>query len=386
MNKRMVLACSLAFLFVCGIAVMAQQADQTVKKTDALKTKLKKEIDANPVASAEMKAFAKNHLVELCFNPVFVREVKAQNAKGTSLDDIKKVDEQWTGAEDELPIHKEKMTNTCAKEVKNIVQTWPLITEAFVMDNQGANVGQNALTSDYWQGDEPKWQNSYKDGAGGVDISKESLDKSTNLVDQKVSLPVVDEKGEVVGAVCFGLNKTYAELVGKLGNDIDANPNASEKLKAYAKAQLVPLCMNQVFAKEVDAQNTKGASLDDIKKIDEQWVNAEDELPIHKEKLSNPCAREIEKIVKVVKIVGETFVMDNKGANVGQNALTSDYWQGDEPKWQNSFKDGKGGVDVSEEKLDKSTNAVDQKVSLPIINKKGVVIGAVCFGVNTVKL
>ena len=122
--------------------------------------------------------------------------------------------------------------------------------------------------------------------------------------------------------------------------------------------------------------------MDEIKKIDEAWIKAEEELPIQKEKMTNVCAKEITRLAKEQKGIGETFVMDNQGANVGQNALTSDYWQGDEEKWTNSFKGGKGGVDIADPKLDKSANVVEQKISLPIIDSTGNVIGAVCWGIR----
>jgi hypothetical protein len=86
-------------------------------------------------------------------------------------------------------------------------------------------------------------------------------------------------------------------------------------------------------------------------------------------------------MVSGLKAVTEVFVMDNKGGNVGQNNMTSDYWQGDEPKWKNSFNGGKGGIDVGDEKFDKSASAAIQQVSLPIISKDDKVIGAVCFGI-----
>ena len=35
---------------------------------------------------------------------------------------------------------------------------------------------------------------------------------------------------------------------------------------------------------------------------------------------------------------------DNKGLNVGQSDVTSDYWQGDEAKWKKSYKMGAGAV------------------------------------------
>lgn len=158
------------------------------------------------------------------------------------------------------------------------------------------------------------------------------------------------------------------------------------KLKAFIKAELIPLCTNKVFVEEVTAQNAKKVTLEEIQKIDKEWSKAEEELPIQKEKMNNACAREIRNVCQRLKALGETFVMDNQGANVGQNALTSDYWQGDEAKWKNSYKDGKGGVDLGPRQLDKSTNIVDQKVSLPIVNDEGEVIGAVCYGVKVEEL
>jgi hypothetical protein len=82
----------------------------------------------------------------------------------------------------------------------------------------------------------------------------------------------------------------------------------------------------------------------------------------------------------------EAFVMDDQGGVVGENNLTSDYWQGDEEKWTGSFNKGKGGVDAGKEKFDKSANATIQQVSLPIIDKGGKVIGAVTWGVAVSKL
>ena len=189
----------------------------------------------------------------------------------------------------------------------------------------------------------------------------------------------------VVAGICQA-DGPNAELIGKLEAAIDAAPDANDAVKAFAKTTLLPHCSNTVFVTAVKEHNAKKMSLDDIKKTDQQWVDAEEELPIHKELMENACAKEIHKIAGSHSAIGEVFVMDNQGANVGQNALTSDYWQGDEPKWQNSFNGGKGGVDISKETLDKSTNVVDQKVSLPIIDADGKVIGAVCWGVKVSSL
>ncbi len=191
-----------AALLVLGLAACALAEDG---KVTSLRERLVKEIDAAPNATDKVKAFAKEKLIPLCTNEIFVREVKAQNAKNVTLAQIQALDQQWTKAEDELPLQKEKLTNDCAKEGKRVAEDLKVATELFVMDNQGANVGQNELTSDYWQGDEPKWAKSYNAGKGGIDISDRKFDKSANAEDQKISLPIIDANGDVVGSICVGL-------------------------------------------------------------------------------------------------------------------------------------------------------------------------------------
>lgn len=170
-------------------------------------------------------------------------------------------------------------------------------------------------------------------------------------------------------------------LKGALAAAIDANPAAGDKVKAFAKDKLLPLTTDEVWLRETKAQNARKVSLDEIRKIDDAWQKAEEELPIQKEKLGNACAAEVRKVASAIPALRETFVMDDQGANVGQNNLTSDYWQGDEDKWQKSFAGGKGGVDVGKAKFDKSANATLQQVSLPLIDADGAVVGAVTFGV-----
>ena len=112
-------------------------------------------------------------------------------------------------------------------------------------------------------------------------------------------------------------------------------------------------------------------------------IEAEDELPIHREKTSGACADRIRALTRTRCAVREAFVMDRQGAVVCENVLTGDYWQGDEAKWKKSFNDGRGGVDVGEEKLDRSTDTILQQVSLPILDRDGTVVGAVTWGIAT---
>lgn len=158
-------------------------------------------------ANDKAKAWIAAHGLALVSDPAIVAAVVAQNAKKVPLAEIQKLDEQWMKAESPLPIMKELRENDAAKVLVALAKAQPALAEAFIMDDQGANVAMIDPTSDYWQGDEPKWQNSFK---GGVDVGKEKLDKSTNQVQQQVSVPVLGADGKVIGAITFGL------VIGKL--------------------------------------------------------------------------------------------------------------------------------------------------------------------------
>jgi len=82
-----------------------------------------------------------------------------------------------------------------------------LYTEIFVMDDKGLNVGQSDITSDYWQGDEAKWQKTYLAGPNAMLIETMKRDRSTHVLQSQLSLPIVDpETGGVIGAITVGID------------------------------------------------------------------------------------------------------------------------------------------------------------------------------------
>lgn len=194
---------------IAGVVVglLPMMALGNPEKIEALKTSLKKSIDENQGASDKVKQFMKDVLLQYTTNALLVAEIEKQNAKKIPFSEIEKMDKAWIDAEDEIPLMTEMMGNACAKEVEKIVSKHKALGETFVMDNQGANVGQNDVTSDYFQGDEPKWEDTYK--KHGVWVGKDRLDKSTYTKLQHVSFPIINQNGEIVGAICFGI-KTKA--------------------------------------------------------------------------------------------------------------------------------------------------------------------------------
>jgi hypothetical protein len=167
---------------------------------------------------------------------------------------------------------------------------------------------------------------------------------------------------------------------------VDAHADLDDKHKAFIKTVLVPVTNDPVFRKAVLEQNAKGVSLEKIQEMDKVWIAAEDEIPLHKETLEHPATKRIQELSAQHPAIGETFLMDNQGANVAQNALTSDYWQGDEDKWKESFNGGTGGLYVGKKEFDKSAEEWLRQIALPIFDEKGVAIGAICYGIRSDKL
>ena len=199
--KQMLTAVLIAGLLALPFAAHAA----TDRGTRSMEAQLRKQIQSHPGMTAKVKAFVIKHLLPTITTSAWVQAVEAQNAKNMSLDEIKATDKKWMAAEEELPIQKELLNNACAKALFKLSHANSVVREAFVTDNKGANVCMNNLTSDYWQGDEAKWQKSFNDGKGGVDVGKAKFDKSANVTQQQVSLPILGKGGKVIGAVTFGI-------------------------------------------------------------------------------------------------------------------------------------------------------------------------------------
>ena len=104
--------------------------------------------------------------------------------------------------------------------------------------------------------------------------------------------------------------------------------------------------------------------------------------------LANPVSAHLKQVQRANNgLFTEIFVMDNKGLNVGQSSATSDYWQGDEDKWQQSFLKGPDAVFVDGMKFDTSAGQYLRQISVSVNDpQSGDAIGAVTVGVNVIGL
>jgi hypothetical protein len=162
----------------------------------------------------QLTALADSQLKEIAQSPDLVAAIEAQNKETGGYDQAKidALDTQWRAEVDasSKPLIDGVLANAASAYLTKVQdESAGLFTEIFAMDAKGLNVGQSSVTSDYWQGDEGKWQNTFLVGADAVDIGDVEQDESTQTFQSQVSVPVVDASGAPIGAVTFGVNVDY---------------------------------------------------------------------------------------------------------------------------------------------------------------------------------
>ncbi|MEQ8830437.1 MAG: hypothetical protein RLW87_11570 [Alphaproteobacteria bacterium] len=172
-----------------------------------------------PAAANDFEPQLKAYLEEATWiqDPVVVAAIEAQNVKHEGLGDadIDALDKKWRAEKDagDGPMITEVLGNDLSKWLMQIKEdSNGLIAEVFVMDNKGLNVGQSDPTSDYWQGDEAKFQQSFGAGPDGVLIDEVEFDDSSESFISQISRTINDASGNPIGAVTIGIN------VENLGN------------------------------------------------------------------------------------------------------------------------------------------------------------------------
>ncbi|ETA51046.2 hypothetical protein [Ponticoccus alexandrii] len=159
-----------------------------------------------------MQDYMQSHIRDWAQDPVIVNAIAAQNAvtSGYAQARIDEMDTLWraevgTGSS---ALVDGVLMNTASDFLRMQVQAaGGTITEVFVMDAQGLNVAASAATSDYWQGDEAKYQESYGKGPGGVHYSEIAFDESSQTYQAQVSMTIVDPaSGAAIGAMTVGIN------------------------------------------------------------------------------------------------------------------------------------------------------------------------------------
>lgn len=146
---------------------------------------------------------------------------------------------------------------------------------------------------------------------------------------------------------------------------------------------------NVVFL-TLEDRNKKNKDLDAAKidALDKQWraERKESDQPLITAVLSSPLSGYLTRIqANSLGLYTEIFVIDAKGLNAGQSAITSDYMQGDEAKWQKTFKVGHDAVFIDDPEFNKETGTWRAQLNLTLA-KDNNAIGSLTVEINLTEL
>ena len=165
-----------------------------------------------------------------------------------------------------------------------------------------------------------------------------------------------------------------------------AQEKAPQRVLDLAQNELTKLGTNPVILAAVRAENAKARNIDQIRKMDEQYMmtqgNGEGWM---KDLTRNNVAKELKRLVKTAPYYLDFIVMDRLGATVGSSERQSNFYKGHEDRFTKSYTGGNGTVFVTDVVFDEGAQTYLVQVSVPIVDA-GNAIGVVCISVDIDKV
>lgn len=167
---------------------------------------------AAPATAAEISSNLVDELRGTVVSRVALIALAAQNQRFGAIDpaEIDRLDKQWrTETEsDNQPLIAQLMGSPLSSYlIRKKAESNGLFSEIFVFDAKGLNVGQSSVTSDYWQGDEDKYLETFAKGPTAIFVDAVEYDEGTRQRRRQVSFTIVDpETGEPIGAATVEIN------------------------------------------------------------------------------------------------------------------------------------------------------------------------------------
>ena len=193
-----------------------------------------------------------------------------------------------------------------------------------------------------------------------------------------------------------GTGRAIALTAALLAAPVAAAPAQPQDVQALIDADQIAkiraVLANQIVDRSISAQNVKYGALaqPSIDALDTQWraERKADDKPLIALTLSNPLSSYLTRVqANALGLYAAIFVMDRNGLNVGQSAITGDFWQGDEAKFQKTFPQGATAVFIDEPEWLDDVKIWIAQVNMTVADPKtGAPIGAATFDVNLTEL
>jgi hypothetical protein len=167
---------------------------------------------AGDVHIGPVTAYVETNVRPWIHDPLIIEALKDHNERHAHLtaSDIDRMDAAWRAelSSNQQPLIDSVTDNPLSSFLKSKqAAAGGAITEIFVIDAKGLSIGESEPTSDYWQGDELKWQRTYPAGTGTLFVDRAKKDELTQMLQAQASLTVSDpQTHQPIGTITVGIN------------------------------------------------------------------------------------------------------------------------------------------------------------------------------------
>ncbi|MBI5327540.1 MAG: sensor histidine kinase [Deltaproteobacteria bacterium] len=184
------------------------------------------------------------------------------------------------------------------------------------------------------------------------------------------------------------LTESVGENFVRIAKEIASNIEIVIEQSAYSLNGLAlsPTLRNTVISANKFYLTKDDAAIEEhIKKLDVQWLQANEKKQDKEAYLNNPAAKYLAEIKKQMTGYLELFITDTKGVLVASAKKTKYLHFGNEKWWQAAYNNGKGNIYISEIYLDPDYNQYLQTIAVPIMDEQGASVAGIIRAVSTIE-
>ncbi len=149
--------------------------------------------------------FATETLAAVGKDSQLVAFTEKDNLKPAPVEKLKEIDKKWANNDGIENFIKAMLANPVSARLKKATESYKFILESFIMNAQGAIIGETNRTSTYYKGEAAKFTGAYKGGAGAIWYGPVEWDASVKANALQISVPVI-KGGKAIGAICFTIS------------------------------------------------------------------------------------------------------------------------------------------------------------------------------------
>lgn len=226
--------------------------------------------------------------------------------------------------------------------------------------------------------------------AAGVMVVDESQFYATMLKDDAVQAAltqVVHQEANIENMeVATALTAFRRVFVREISSGED--PKLQRVVRKLVTTEINPWLDNPLIIEALRIQNrkTQAYSPEQIRELERRWQDefVSNQYKLIAELMDQPGSRYLRRVkLNGLGMYHEIQLMDAVGLLAGASDPNNDYWQGEEPKWLETFRVGKDAMHIGKLKFDESALAWEIQISLPVVDPDtGTPIGAVTIGLD----